>query len=326
MDVVIESTLKPRVCILGGTGFVGEHLAALLSARGFLVRIPTRRSEQHRGLRVLPGVSVVQADIHDPAALAGVLQGCDAVVNLVAILNERRRGDFHKIHVELVEKLIAACRATGVERVLHMSAINAGDPRARSAYHRSKGEGEDLIHAAAGLKVTSFRPSLIFGPGDHLFNRFASLLKKSIGFFPLACPDARVAPVYVGDVVQAMQLALQRSDTIGQCYELCGPRVYTLRELVEFTAETLELRRCVIGFGDRLSRLQARLLGLLPGTPFSYDNYLALQVDAVCAGGFPPALGIDPTALEEIVPAYLGDDNQRGRFDEYRRQARRSPN
>lgn len=326
MEVTIEPALKPLVCVLGGTGFVGEHLAAHLSEQGFLVRVPTRRSERHRGLRVLPGVELVQANVHAPGELERVLQGCTAAVNLVAILNERRRGEFREVHVRLVERLAAACRATGVQRVLHMSALNAGDPRARSGYHRSKGEGEDLIHAAEGLKVTSFRPSLIFGPDDHLFNRFAGLLKKAPGIFPLACPDARFAPVYVGDVVQAMHTALQRADTVGRRYALCGPRVYTLRELVEFTADALDLHRSIVGLGDGLSRLQARLLGLLPGSPFTYDNYLALRVDSVCDGGFPPIFDIEPTAVESVVPLYLGHYNQRARLDECRRLARHSAN
>ena len=326
MEVKIEPALKPLVCVLGGTGFVGSHLAAHLSEQGFLVRVPTRRSERHRDLKVLPGVSVVQANVHAPGELERVLQGCSAVVNLIAILNERRRGDFRAVHVGLVERLAQACRSAGVGRVLHMSALNAGSKRARSGYHRSKGEGENLIHAAEGLKVTSFRPSLIFGPDDHLFNRFAGLLKKSIGVFPLACPDARFAPVYVGDVVQAMHVALLNPDTAGQRYELCGPRVYTLRELVQLTADTLNLDRRIVGLGDGLSRLQGRLMGLLPGSPFTYDNYLSLKVDSVCGGGFPPIFDLEPTAVEAVVPVYLGHENQRARFDDYRRTARLSPN
>src|SRR5690606_27681330 len=178
----------------------------------------------------------------------------------------RRRGDFQTVHVRLVEGLIQACRDMGISRVLHMSALKAGDADARSGYHRSKGEGEALLHGADGLKVTSFRPSLIFGADDHLFNRFAGLLRKSVGVFPLACPNTRFAPVYVGDVVLALHFALQRADTIGQRYELCGPRVYTLKELVQYTADTLDIERRIIGLGDGLSRLQAGIMGLLPGS------------------------------------------------------------
>lgn len=326
MEVKIEPTIKPRVCVLGGTGFVGGHLAAHLAKRGFLLRIPTRRLARHRDLQVLPGVELVEANVHDAGVLEQLLRGCDVAVNLIAILNESRRGDFEKVHVRLVERLVEACRATGVKRVLHMSALHAGDAQAKSAYHRTKGEGENLVHAAGDLEVTSFRPSIIFGPDDHFFNRFAELLKKSPGFIPLACPDARMAPVYVGDVAHAMHVALRNSDTIGRRYELCGPRVYSLRQLVQYTADTLNLERRIIGLGDGLSRLQARVMGLLPGKPFSYDNYLSLRSGGSCASGFPPIFDIEPAALEGIVPVYLGHDNQRARLDQARKLARHAPN
>ncbi|MDR2877939.1 MAG: complex I NDUFA9 subunit family protein [Chromatiales bacterium] len=326
MEVKIESTLKPKICLLGGTGFVGKHLAAHLCEGGFTLRIPTRRAVRHRDLQVLPRVELVQANVHDSGVLTQLLSGCDVVINLIAILNERRRGDFENVHVRLVQHLIEACRETSVTRVLHMSALHAGDVRAKSIYHRTKGEGENLMHAAADLSVTSFRPAVIFGPDDHFFNRFAGLLKTSPGLMPLACPDAKMAPVYVGDIAHAMHVALRNPDTIGRRYELCGPNTYTLHQLVQYTADTLNLKRHIIGLGNGLSSLQARVMGLLPGKPFSYDNYLALRSDAVCTSGFPPIFEREPTALESIVPIYLGRDNQRARLDEARKLARHTPN
>jgi NADH dehydrogenase len=326
MEVKIEPTIKPRVCVLGGTGFVGRHLAAHLAERGFLLRIPTRRPERHRDLGVLPGVELVEANVHERGALEYVLRGCSVAVNLVAILNESRRGEFERVHVALAARLVEACRATGVARVLHMSALHAGDASAKSAYHRTKGEGENLVHAAGDLAVTSFRPSVIFGPDDHFFNRFADLLKMSPGFIPLACPDARMAPVYVADVAHAMHVALRNPDTIGRRYDLCGPHTYTLRQLVAYTADTLGLERGIVGLPDVLARLQARLMGLLPGKPFTYDNYLSLRSGAACASGFPPVFDIAPVALETVVPLYLGQSNQRARLDEARKLARHSTN
>lgn len=322
MAVNINRVVKPRICITGGTGFVGQHLAALLADHGYLVRIPTRRSERHRALRVLPGVELVQADIHDTAELRRLLRGCEAAINLAAILNERRKGDFETMHVKLPRNLAHACVEAGVARLLHVSALNAGTGASR--YLKSKGTGEDFIHGVGGLAVTSFRPSVIFGPDDHFFNKFAKLLKISPLMFPLACPNARFAPVFVGDVVQAMLTALERPATIGQRYELCGPRSYTLRQLVEYTAETLAVRRPVIALGDGLSKLQARFMELLPGKPFTRDNYLSMQTDAVCHGGFPEIFGVTPAPVEAIVPIYLGHHDQRNRFDAYRHDARHS--
>jgi NADH dehydrogenase len=317
-----EPAIKPLVCLLGGSGFVGGHLAALLSAHGYRVRIPTRRSTRHAALRVLPGIDLVEADVHDTDALRAALQGCAAAVNLVAILNEGSAGGFRDVHVELPRNLARLCREAGVRRLLHMSALNADAARGPSRYLRSKGEGEDLAHQAEGVQVTSFRPSVIFGPDDHFFNRFASLLKMSPWLFPLACPQARFAPVFVGDVAQAMLAALEDPRTVGQRYELCGPHAYTLRELVEYTARVLELRRRVIGLGRGLSRLQAAVMGHLPGKAFTHDNYLSLQVDAVCTGGFPSLFGIEPAPVEALVPLYLRHRDQRGRLDEYRQRAR----
>jgi len=315
------------IAILGGTGFVGTHLANRLARAGYRLRVLTRRRERSKHLLVIPTLTLVQADVHDPAVLERELAGCDAAVNLVGILNER--GDdgrgFRAAHVELTARLLEACRRNGVRRLLHMSALNA-DPAGPSHYLRSKGEAEALVHAAHGeqLAVTSFRPSVIFGPEDQLFNRFAGLLRLSPGVFPLACPQARFAPVYVGDVAGAFARALDLAAAAGARYELCGPHVYTLRRIVEYTRDLLGLRRLILALPDAAARLQARLAELAPGKPFSRDNYRSLQVDSVCGADAGLArLGIEPTPVEAIVPRYIHPPRPGGRYGGLRRMTGR---
>jgi uncharacterized protein YbjT (DUF2867 family) len=163
------------ICVLGGTGFVGRHLVNILAASGHQVRVPSRHRERHRELLVLPKVQVVNADVYKSSDLSEVIAGCDTVINLVAILNESRRYKFQAVHFALPQQLVKVCRDMGVKRLLHMSALNADAEKGPSRYLQTKGEGENAVHAAADetLRVTSFRPSVIFGPGDHLFNQFA---------------------------------------------------------------------------------------------------------------------------------------------------------
>ncbi len=316
------------ICILGGTGFVGRHLANRLTKARYPIKVLTRRRERHRDLLVIPTLDLVEADVHDPIVLQRELRGAGAVVNLIGILNER--GDdgsgFHEAHVELSRKVILACRANAIPRLLHMSALNADAKTGPSHYQRTKGEAEDLVHASADedLRVTSFRPSVIFGPDDDFFNRFAGLLKLLPFVFPLGCPHARFAPVYVGDVVEAMAQSLADPATYGRRYDLCGPRTYTLAELVAYTAQCLKLRRYVIPLNARLSLLQAQVLERVPGKPLSLDNHRSLQVDSVCGGENGLAtLGLAPTAVESVVPAYLEERSQRGMYRKLRGLARR---
>jgi NADH dehydrogenase len=314
------------LCILGGSGFVGQHLANRLAADGHRVRILTRRTERHRELGIHPRITLHSADIHDPAQLRRQLAGASAVINLVGILNDpdRAGAGFQAAHVELPRKLVHASLECGVRRLLHMSALNADANEADSLYLKSKGTGEDLVHSAGadGLIVTSLRPSVIFGDGDSFFNRFASLLKFSPLVFPLACPNSQFAPVYVGDVVEAICRSLHDA-TGGERLELCGPQVFTLQALVEYTRELIGLQRKIIGLGDRLSRLQARLLGLLPGQPFTMDNYYSLQKNSICTHNALPTLGISPTPVAAVVPGYLAGKNCRARYHDMRRRSGR---
>jgi uncharacterized protein YbjT (DUF2867 family) len=311
-----------KICILGGSGFVGRHIASRLVSEGKHVRIATRNRERHRDLLVLPGIELAAADIFDSGSLRKLLAGTDCVINLVGILNERQHnGDgFRRAHVDLPRLIADACRASGVPRLLHMSALNANVTLSPSYYLRTKAEGENFLHtiASPSLHVTSFRPSVIFGPDDSFFNRFASLLKMTPLFFPLACPKARFAPVYVGDVASRFTQALDDKTTFGQRYDLCGPRQYSLIELVRYTADQLQLRRRIIGLPDTFSYLQAAMLEWFPGKPFSLDNYKSLKTDSICSHG-----ATETTSVESIVPYYIGNRGRAENYNRYRSRAHR---
>lgn len=274
---------------------------------------------------MVPGLELVQEDIHDPDSLRELFRECDAVINLVGILNEKGfdGSGFHHAHVALTEKVLEACRANGINRLLHMSALGADADSGPSFYQKTKGEAERLVLGAQDLDVTVFRPSVIFGPDDNFFNQFETLLRLSPGVFPLPTPKARFSPVYVGDVVQAFTDALTDRDTFGQSYDLCGPNTYSLEELVRYTGEKAGLRRAVWPMNDRLSRLQARVLQRIPGKPYSMDNYLSATVDNVCGVNNLPELGIKPTAIEAVVPAYLASKTERARYNQFRQTAGR---
>lgn len=341
-----------RICILGGSGFVGTHLVSQLAARGLKVRVLSHRREMAKELILLPTVDVVEADVHDQQALIQHFRGMDAVINLVGILHEEtigradlpqaRRGDFQNVHIELPRKVVHACGEAGVRRLLHMSALGA-DPNARSAYQRSKGIGEALVREAGvrhiehenwylngpkfvhgyGLDVTIFRPSVIFGRGDSFLSLFARLLKL-FPVMPLASAGARFAPVHVEDVARAFADSLDTPATYGQTYDLCGPKAYTLEELVRYVGEVTGHARSIVPLGGWLSYLQAWALECLPGRPYmTRDNVYAMSVDNVCRGGWPAVFGFEPAALEAIAPEYLRADSPRARYEGYREGARR---
>jgi uncharacterized protein YbjT (DUF2867 family) len=300
--------------VLGGTGFVGTELVTRLALDGHWVRVPTRNPERALRLRVLDTVELRTADVHSPPALGQLFAGCDAVINLVGILNPHRGAGFHAVHAELPAKVLAAARAAGVRHVLHMSALGA-DPQGPSQYLRSKGAGEALLRAApppatqAQPAVTIMRPSVIFGAGDSLTNRFAKLLRLTAGFLPLARARARFAPIHVRDVARAFSQALLSRDSFGRTYQLCGPDVMTLAELVRLTARVARLPCHIVALPDALARMQGLVMGLLPGTPFSLDNFRSLTIDCVCREDGCAQLGIRPAHMLAVLPTYLGNDD-----------------
>jgi uncharacterized protein YbjT (DUF2867 family) len=314
---------KLRICILGGTGFVGQHLCARLASEDHTLRVLTRRRERHRDLLVLPTVEVVEANVYDSKALVDQFSGMDAVINLIGVLHDdphAGRG-FQQAHVELARKVLEAATKAGVKRLLHMSALHADSGKGSSRYLRSKGEAENIAHNTTKIAVTSFRPAVMFGPGDSFLNRFAGLLRLTprLAPFLLPCPNARFAPVYVGDVVSAMAQSLSNKQTFGKRYDLCGPKAYTLRELVQLIAQYTATPRTIVGLGDGFSKFIARL----PGKFFTIDNFNSMKTDSVCSQPFPPVFQIEPTPLESIAPHYLGKKSVRKRLFNYRTQAKR---
>ena len=245
----------------------------------------------------------------------------------MGILNERgHSGDgFRSAHVELSRNVVAACRKAGVKRLLHMSALNADAASGKSIYLRTKGEAEGIVltHSAGELNVTVFQPSVIFGDGDSFLNRFAQLLRLTPLGFPLACPDTRFAPVHVGDVNAAIMCTMDNQETFGNRYQLCGPEIYTLREIVNYVAELTGQSQRVIGLPRALAYLQAAVLEWFPGKPFSLDNYRSLQTDSVCSKNGFAALGITPVGMDAVVPRYLAGFRARNRYSIYRRDAGR---
>lgn len=305
-----------RVLLLGGSGFIGRHVAAELARRGIRITVPSRRRERAKHLILLPTVEVIEADVAAPGALERLARGQDAVINLIGVLHGPR---FGQAHVELPKAMLSACRANGVRRVVHMSALGAS-PDAESEYQRTKGEGERLVMEARDLDVTVFRPSVVYGPEDSFLNRFATLAHFS-PVLTIPCPDARFQPVYVGDVARAIVTSLGESDAHGQRYELAGPREYTLKRLVELVCEFTGRHRLVIGLPDSLSWLQARLLEMLPGPLMSRDNLRSMKTPNTTSARFP--FGIQPQALEAAAPAYLMPSGPRERLPQLRWRARR---
>jgi uncharacterized protein YbjT (DUF2867 family) len=318
------------VLVVGGSGFLGRHVVAALAARGVNVTVPSRRRERAKHLILLPTVEVVETDVFAPGALEHLATGRQAVINLVGILHGRRgrpdeRGpndygpDFARMHVELPQAIVAACRASGARRLLHVSALGAS-PTAPSEYLRSKAFGEQVVLAADDLEVTVLRPSIVFGPEDKFLNSFAALLKVLPGM-AVPCPEAKFQPVYVGDVARALLAALEDPQARGKAYELGGPRVYTMKQLVEYVCAVTGRRRLIVGLSDRLSYLQARLMEWTPGPLMTRDNYYSMQVPNVCSGVFP--FGIQPQTLEAIAPGYLAPSGPRERYPQLRWRARR---
>jgi NADH dehydrogenase len=308
------------VCVLGGSGFIGRHVCHALAAAGYRIRVATRDRERAKEqLILLPTADVTAANIHDPAQLAAFVRGADAVINLVGVLHDGRGNrSFQAAHVELARKVVAACRSHGIGRLLHMSAL-ASARDAPSRYLRTKGEAEAIVRES-GLAWTLYRPSVVFGPGDSFLNLFATVLKFS-PVVALACPGARFQPVFVEDVAAAFVKGLADLGSFGKSYDLCGPRVYTLRELVEYVGTVTGRRRPVVGLNDALSYCQALAMELLPVKLMTRDNYYSMKVDNVCGCDFP--FGIAPAALEAVAPSYLGRRTPRARYQEFRERGHR---
>ena len=314
-----------KVLVLGGSGFVGRHLCEKLARLMCQVTVPTRRINNSSHLQVLPQVTVIQADAHSEAALTRLLKGHGAVVNLVAILHGSAAA-FNRAHVDLPQTLARACLAAGVKRVIHVSALGAASD-APSMYQRSKAHGEQIL-ISAGLDLTVLRPSVIFGAEDKFLNLFAKL-QRIFPVMPLAGAGTRFQPVWVEDVASAIVRCLQDAATAGQTFELCGPDVMTLKQLVQLAAGASGVNhgrgRPVLNLPMALGRAQAALMALLPGEPLmSRDNLDSMKVDNISDGRMPGlrALGIKAASVAAIAPTYLSPIRQHSDYQGLRAVSR----
>lgn len=313
-----------RLLVIGASGFIGSHVVARLVQAGHGVVAPTRRRQRARHLLPLPTVEVIEADVHDDVTLDRLVAGCDAVVNLAGILHSRAGApygaDFARVHVELPRRITDACHKAGVRRLIHLSALGAR-PDAPSEYLRSKAAGEEvLIAARTRIDATVLRPSVVFGSEDRFLNLFATLQRFSPVLF-LACPEAKFQPVHVADVAECVLRALGDGASIHHSYDLCGPRVYTLRELVRFAGAASGHRRPILGLPDGLAWLQALAMERLPVKLLSRDNLRTMRVPSVCACEFP--FGMRPLSMEATAPQWLSHGGMQARYNLYRCRAGR---
>jgi len=286
-----------NIILLGGSGFVGRHLAIQLAQRGYHVTLPCRRPHRLNELKVLSNVSVVQANIMDQAELTRLCNGHDVVFNLVGILNETRKNSFRRIHIDFVKAIVQSCQTNKIKRLLHISALGANQASGGSLYLRSKGE-------------------VIFGPDDSFINRFSNILKMCQGVFPLACPSSRFSPVFIGDAVSIMADKIDDPDSFSRRYPLCGPETWTLKQIVELINQALQTNCSIIGLPDSLSKFQAIILQNLPGKLFTLDNYRSLQVPSTCDDKTPAC----STSLSAYLAGLPSLYSRRPAYDEYRKQ------
>ena len=316
-------TIK-NVLLLGGSGFVGTAVANRLARLDISVTVPTRRRERNKALIALPNVSMVEANIHDPVQLRQLMVGQDAVINLVGILHSRDlkipySRVFAEAHVELPKKVVAAAQSAGIKRVLHMSALKAAAD-APSEYLRSKADGESVVKAS-GLDVTIFRPSVIFGVGDSFLSTFAKLLRLLPRFY-VGFGQAKFQPVFLGDVAEVIVRSMLDINAVGQTYELVGPKVYTLRQIIEYVNELTGARKTIKDLSEFWALIQAGVLSLMPRPMLSPDNLRSMEVDSVASDTALP-YGIIPTAMEAVAPTYLLGVAVKRNLDRYRLAAGR---
>lgn len=316
----------PRILVLGGSGFVGSHVCEQLARMGWRITVPTRRAVNAAKVQSLPGLTVIEASVHSEADLDRLMPGHDAVVNLVAVLHGSEER-FDNVHVQLPSKIANAMKKAGVQRLVQVSALGA-DLQGPSMYQRSKARGEVVLQNA-GLQLSLLRPSVIFGAEDKFLNLFADL-QVLAPFMPLAGSGTRFQPVWVSDVANAVVTCLQKPDTIGQTYELCGPDVLTLGELVKLSGQWAGVNqgrgRAVLPLPQWVGWLQAFAMELAPGEPLmSRDNLASMKVDNVATGQWPDlsALGIHAASAAGVAPSYLGHRGPRSKLNRWRSGAGR---
>lgn len=299
--------MRKVATVFGGGGFIGRQVVQRLARQDYVVRVTTRDPDVARNLKSIGTTGQIvplATRITDEADITRAVAGAEIVVNCVGILYERREGDFARAQADLPGLIGRAARLAGVRRVVHLSAIGA-DAQSPSRYARTKAEGEQAL-AAAFAGATVLRPSVVFGPGDGFFTRFASLITL-LPFMPVVHGDSRFQPVYVQDVADAVMAALAREDSRGRTYELGGPRAAPFREWLRLVLWATGRRRPLVDLPMGLVRFQAKMGDRMPNPPLTSDQLLLLERDNVVSEGALTLadLGISPAAAEAIVPAYL---------------------
>ncbi|HSY87526.1 MAG TPA: complex I NDUFA9 subunit family protein [Verrucomicrobiae bacterium] len=313
---------RPVATIFGGSGFIGRYIVQRLARRGWILRIAVRRPDSALFLKPLGDVGQITpmaANIRHDASVAAAIEGVDHVINLVGVLYEHGPQRFAAVHAEGARRVASAARAAGVKRLLQMSALGA-DAGSPSLYARTKAEGEAMVREAFPEAVI-LRPSVVFGPEDDFFNRFAEIARFSPILPLIGGGKTRFQPVYVGDVADAAVAILDRPEDApfapaGKTYELAGPRIYSFKQLMELLLAEIGRKRILMPVPWGIARLQAAVLGLLPQPPLTLDQLKLLQRDNIAGGQLPgfADLGIVPDGPEAILPAYLDRFRAGGRF------------
>jgi NADH dehydrogenase len=303
--------------VFGGGGFIGRHFIRRLAKTGAVVRLPSRHVSRMGFLRTAGVVGQIVPEMmssFDDAELAGAIAGADVVVNLIGILSENKKGAFERIHAELPGRIAREAAAAGVKRLVQVSALGAAADSA-SVYARSKAAGESLVREAFPEAVI-LRPSIVFGPEDQFFNRFAAMAGMSPALPLIGGGATRFQPVYVGDVADAIMAALARPDARGRIYELGGPLTYSFKELMELLLREIGAKRLLVPIPWGIAGMQAGVAERLPGKPLTRDQVELLKHDNVLSGSLPGLsdLGVQPTAAELILPTYLDRFRKGGRF------------
>ncbi len=316
-----------NILIIGGAGFIGTALASKLAEQGRRVIVPTRRIKNAETLLMVPRVEVIETNLGDNNALKNLVAQADAVINLAGILHgghgKPYGAGFAKTHVELPQRITKFMKLNGVKRFLHVSALGiTGSQNSPSMYLRSKTDGERVVRGSF-LNWTIYRPSVVFGPNDHFLNLFAKLA-KFFPILPLAGANVKFQPIFVGDLVNGMVNTLDNPESEEKTYELAGPKVYCLKELVNI-AVTYSGNRCaILGLPGPLAYLQALAMEMLPGQPLlSRDNLDSMRIDNIATGPMSPDLELSPQTLETIAAEYLKPADAITNMDNYRSKAHR---
>ncbi len=318
---VLVHPSEKLITLIGGSGFVGRHVARALARRGYRVRVACRRPDLAGHVQTMgtPGqIMPVQANVRYPASLAAVCEGAFAVVNLTGVLYSSGAQSFEAVHVFGAEASAKAAKAAKARLYIQMSALGAS-PNSSSAYAKSKAEGERRAKAAFSGAIT-MRPSIIFGPGDSFFNRFAALSRFAPALPLIGGGETRFAPVFVGDVAEAIARLIDRGDAEGKTYELGGPQELSFKQLMRFTLDTIGRKRLLVPVPWGIAKIQGMILGLLPGPLLTTDQVELLKTDNVVSEAAErdrrtlEGLGITPSGIEAIVPNYLYRYRKAGQF------------